>query len=167
MRDQFDAIRTMDGEKVIPSSMISQIIDEMSSADKMLDRLEDEVNQDVFWDGLTMQLNEVTKALRGSGEEEEPLSKGVNRLIDYDMFLKLPMLEIVNLDVSKIEDSMTINGMEVALTNTIATGDGLPPVKKLLTKAPDRYLWLATRVMTPIEGSFSLGLDKVNSFRIS
>ena len=167
MRDQFDAIRTIDGEKVIPSSMVSEIIDEMSSADKMMDRLEDEVNQDVFWDGLTMQLTEVTKALRSCGEEEEPSSTRVNKLIDYDMFLKLPMLEIVNLDASAIEDSMTKSGKEVVLTNKIATADGIPFVKKLLTKAPDRYLWLATRGMIPVEGSFALGLDKVNSFRIS
>lgn len=167
MRDQFDAIRTIDGEKVIPSSMVSEIIDEMSSADKMMDRLEDEVNQDVFWDGLTMQLTEVTKALRNCGEEEEPSPTRVNKLIDYDMFLKLPMLEIVNLDASSIEDFMTKSGKEVALTNKIATADGIPFVKKLLTKAPDRYLWLATRGMIPVEGSFALGLDKVNSFRIS
>lgn len=90
-----------------------------------------------------------------------------NELIDYDMFLNLPMLEIVNLDASSIEDFMTKSGKEVALTNKIATADGIPFVKKLLTKAPDRYLWLATRGMIPVEGSFALGLDKVNSFRIS
>ena len=167
MRNQFDAIRTIDGEKVIPSSMVSEIIDEMSSADKMLDRLEDEVNQDIFWDGLTMQLTEVTKAFRSGGEEDEPSPKRVNKLIDYDMFLKLPMLEIVNLDAYDIDGSMSTNGMEVALANAIATADGIPSVKRLLTKAPDRYLWLATRGMIPVEGSFSLGLDKVNSFRIS
>ena len=165
MRDQFDAMRTIDGEKVIPSSMATEIIDEISSAEKMLDRLEDEVNQDVFWDGLTMQLTEVTKALRSFGTGEMPPQE-VNKLIDYDMFLKLPMMEIVNIDATEVEASLPPNGLEVELTNTLAAGSDTPFIKKRLIKAPDRYMWLATRGMMPIEGTFSLGLDRVNSFRV-
>ena len=137
----------------------------MSSADKMLARLEDDVNQDVFWDGLTMQLTKSTKALR-SFSAGEMMPQEVNKLIDYDMFLKLPMMEIVNIDATEVDECLPPNGLEVELTNTLVAGSDTPFIKKRLIKAPDRYMWLATRGMMPIEGTFSLGLDRVNSFRV-
>lgn len=165
IRGQFEAIRAIGGDKILPKKMVDEMITEMISSDKMLERLEDEVNRDEFWNGLTMQLTDTTRALR-SLDSSEVSCKKVNEVIDYDMFLKLPMLEIINVDAALINKEMTSEGYKVDISNSVLEKVSCANVTKRLLKAPDRYLWLATRLMAPIEGSFAPGLDCVNSYRV-
>jgi len=160
MRQQFEAIIAIEGERVVSRGMIADILEQMSSADDMLSMLDDDVNQDVFWNGLTFQLSDVTKACRCIRVDEASSYK-VNRLIDYDMFLRLPMLELVNVNASEI-DCGTHECVKLDLINEIETN----PVSKIIGKAPDRYMWLATRAMQPVDGSYAQGLDRVDSFRV-
>lgn len=159
MRQQFEAIIAIEGEKVVSKGMIADMLEEMSSADRMLARLDDDVNQDVFWDGLTMQLSITTKAVRCNYDTERTIRE-IDKLIDYDMFLRLPMLEVVNVSASEMQ-GIAADGIEIDLLNGVESN----PVKKRVSKAPDRYMWLATRAMRPIKGTFALGLDRVDSFR--
>lgn len=165
IRGQFEAIRAIGGDKILPKKMVDEMITEMLSSDKMLERLEDEVNRDEFWNGLTMQLTGTTRALR-SLDSSEVSCKKVNEVIDYDMFLKLPMLEIINVDAARINKEITAEGYKVDISNSVLEKVSCANVTKRLLKAPDRYLWLATRLMAPIEGSFAPGLDCVNSYRV-
>ena len=142
-----------------------EALGEMLTPDKMLELFDDDVNKDEFWEGLTLQLTSCTRALRDSSACNLK-EKSFEEVVDIDLYLKLPMLELVNVKPSEIDANLTSFGCDIELANQITLNEGLPSVRKRIHKAPDRYLWLATRWLQPTAGSYAHGLERVNSYRV-